>query len=264
MESTPAAKATPRAEVCSPSTKRWRRRRDLLCWLMAWLLLPSCLTAAQESRALPPPGLEPWVALRFPKVEQPTRYELIQDTAAGLSLRSESECGASGYVLPLEDVDLTRTPRLGWRWRIHQGLQIADERTRSGDDFAARVYVLFAYDPARASFLEQLARRAAKLLYGRELPGEAINYVWASSAPVGERWPNPFSDAAHMVTLQTDSASPGSTSWRSEDVDLLADRSAILGEPLPRIEAIAVMTDTDNSCTRASAEFADFRLMGPR
>jgi len=208
--------------------------------------------------------VKPWVALEFPKVEQPTRYELIQDPATGPSLLSQSECGASGFVLRLDDVDLAQTPRLSWRWRIHRGLRIEDERARSGDDFAARVYVLFAYDPRRASFLERAARQAARLFYGRELPGEAINYVWASNESIGEHWPNPFSSAAHMVSLQTDSASVDATSWRTEDVDLLADRRAILGEPLPRIEAIALMTDTDNSCTRASAEFADFRLMEPR
>jgi hypothetical protein len=79
---------------------------------------------------------------------------------------------------------------------------------------------------------------------------------------VGEHWPNPFADAARMVSLRTHSFAPDATSWHSETVDLLADRLALLGEPLPRVEAIAVMTDTDNSCTRASAEFADFRLLG--
>jgi hypothetical protein len=101
------------------------------------------------------------------------------------------------------------------------------------------------------------------LLFGRELPGEAINYVWASRAAVGERWRNPFSDATHMVALRTHSDAPDAARWHSEIVDVLADRRAMLGEPLPPVEAIALMTDTDNSCSHASAEFSDFRLLGP-
>ncbi len=242
---------------------RWKRLPDLFCWLVACMMLWAGLPRAQGIRLLPPPGVNPWEALHFPNIEQHTRYEMIQDSVEGPSLRSQSECSASGFVLPLDDLDLTETPRLSWRWRIHEGLQIADEHAKPGDDFAARVYVIFAYDPRRASFLERAARRAARLLYGRDLPGEAINYVWASRAPVGEHWLNPFSNASHMVSLRTHSDSPDATTWHSEVVDLLADRRSMLGEPLPQIEAIAVMTDTDNSCTRASAEFAEFRLLGP-
>jgi hypothetical protein len=227
-------------------------------------VLPMGSTRAEGMRPLPPPGVEPWEALHFPKIERHTRYEVVQDAARGPSLRSESDCSASGFALALHDVDLEETPRLSWRWRIHQGLQIQNERAKPGDDFAARVYVVFAYDPRRASFLERVLRRAARLLYGRDLPGEAINYVWASRAPAGEQWLNPFSDAARMVALRTHSDAPGAATWRTEAVDLRADRMALLGEPLPRIEGIAVMTDTDNSCARASAEFSDFRLLGPR
>ncbi len=218
---------------------------------------------AQTVRHLPPPGTSPWEALHFPKIERHTEYEVIR-RAEGLSLRSKSACAASGFILSLDEFDLSETPRLSWRWRIHRGLRIEDERTKPGDDFAARVYVIFAHDPRRASFLERAARRVAMLLYGRDLPGEVINYVWASRTPVGEQWLNPFSDAAHMIALRTHSDAPEAKSWHSEEVNLLADRATLLGEPLPSIEAIAVMTDSDNSCTHASAEFADFRLLGPR
>ena len=67
-----------------------------------------------------------------------------------------------------------------------------------------------------------------------------------------------------MIALRSHSDAPDATAWHTEEVNLLADRSAILGEPLPRIVAIAIMTDTDNSCTYASAEFANFRLLGFR
>jgi hypothetical protein len=238
-------------------------RRSRIFAFLTCLVLSTGSARAEERRPLPPLGEPPWEALHFPKIDRHTRYELRRSEGGPSSLRSESDCAASAYLLPLEDVDLVATPRLAWRWRIHRGLANDEEQTKAGDDFAARVYLLFEFDPRRASLSARIARRAVLLLYGRELPGEAINYVWASRMPVGARWPNPFSESAHMVVLRTRSDAPGASAWHSEEVDLSADRGALLGEPLPRLAGIALMTDSDNSCSRAAAEFADFRLLGP-
>lgn len=211
--------------------------------------------------ALPDPGEPAWEPVTFPRIARHTLYTTHED-ASGPFLRSRSDCAASGRALPVADVDLATTPRLSWRWRVRVPTAIADERGKGGDDFAARVYVLFAYDPERASWLERAARLAARHLYGRELPGEAINYVWTHGTPAGERWTNPFSDRAQMVALrQGPAADP--EAWQTEVVDLRADGRALLGSPLPAITAIALMTDSDNACGRASADFAGFRWLGP-
>ena len=236
-------------------------------WLWGWLgagaLLMAGVAHAEVIRPLAPPGESPWEPVHFPEVERHTGYEVVENGGDAGSLRSISECGASGFALALREVDLAQTPRLRWRWRIHRGLSIEDERVKPGDDFAARVYVLFAYDPSRSSWLMRALRRAAELLYRRKLPGESINYVWASRAQVGARWPNPFTDAAHMVALRSGSDREEAAQWQTETVDLRADGGALLGDPLPPIEAIAIMTDSDNTCASASAEFADFQLLGP-
>ena len=41
-------------------------------------------------------------------------------------------------------VDLARTPWLNWRWRAAEtpAWSAADERSKQGDDFLARVYVI--------------------------------------------------------------------------------------------------------------------------
>jgi hypothetical protein len=236
-------------------------------WLWGWLgagaLLLAGIAHAEVIRPLAPPGTSPWEPVQFPKIERHTQYEVVENDGGASSLRSLSECSASGLALALSDVDLEQTPRLRWRWRIHLGLAIENERVKPGDDFAARVYVLFAYDPSRHSWLMRALRRAAELLYRRKLPGESINYVWASRAQVGARWPNPFTDAARMVVLRSGSDREEAAEWQTETVDLRADGESLLGEPLPPVEAIAIMTDSDNTCASASAEFADFQLLGP-
>ena len=46
-------------------------------------------------------------------------------------------------------IDLAATPILCWRWRIDAPLQGADMTRKSGDDYAARVYLSFEVAPER-------------------------------------------------------------------------------------------------------------------
>lgn len=48
-----------------------------------------------------------------------------------------------------------------------------DAATKDGDDYALRIYIIFPYDPAEASFGTKLKYNAAKLIYG-EYPPLAI------------------------------------------------------------------------------------------
>jgi len=167
---------------------------------------------------------------------------------------AESRCAASALVYPLAGLDVARTPVLHWRWKIVHPLQVEDERRRRGDDFAARVYVMFDFEPARASFWDRMQRALATKLYGAELPGNALNYVWTAGQPRGARWDNPFTDAVKMISLGRGQL----RDWREERVDVAADYGSSFGTPPPAATALAVMTDADNSCQQATAAFADF------
>ena len=223
----------------------------------------SCGGAAAESPAqlivdLPEPGSQAWRPLVFPRIKAHSVYDVVQ-VGGSQAFRARSECSASAMVLPLEAVALRKTPRLSWRWRVERGLEIEDERTQQGDDFAARVYVMFPFDPARAPIWERMRRALAQRIYGATLPGHTINYVWTSRAPPGSSWTSPYSRYAHLVALRS-SASQADVGWQHESVDLLADYQRLVGEvQLPPV-ALAVMSDSDNSCQSATAFFADFRF----
>ncbi len=49
--------------------------------------------------------------------------------------------------------------------------------------------------------------------------------------------------------------------WRQEAAYVLTDYRAHFGEP-PRLQAVALMTDSDNSCQEARAYFANVRFTG--
>jgi hypothetical protein len=223
--------------------------------LLALTLLLGVAAASAQERALPPPGGAGWQPLAFPKIERHTHYAPADEDGHAI-LRAESDCSASGLLHALEGVDLAETPILRWRWRVEEGLAPADERSRAGDDFAARVYVTFAFEPARAGLVERAARRMAAAVYGETLPGSSLNYVWSSREPVGARWPNPYAASSHMI-VATSGAAAG---WQDVEVDLLADYMRAFSHAAPAPLFLALMTDTDNRCLRARSSYADFRL----
>ena len=221
-----------------------------------WICATASTAIAQSERILPPVTSEAWQPLHFPRVSAHTVYDVVPTNGSPV-LRARSECSASALVLDLMEVNLLQTPRLRWRWRVETGLQIENERQREGDDFAARVYVMFPADPDRTTLWDRLRRSVARRIYGREPPGHAINYVWASAAEPGSSWRSPYAENAHLLALQTGE----SRDWQVESVDLAADYLRLVGEPLMAPMAIAVMSDSDDSCQQTTAYFADFRLM---
>jgi hypothetical protein len=206
---------------------------------------------------LPQPGTGAWRPLAFRSVGRTTIYTAVSIDGTD-AVRADSDCAASALWLPLDDIDLARTPLLGWRWKLERGLEIPDERIAAGDDFAARVYVLFHLDADRATLGQRLRHRLGRLLYRREPPGSALNFVWASRSEIGAVWDNPFADTSKMVVVAT-GRSPG---WRQEEVDLGARYRALFESAPPPLLGLAIMSDTDNTCQQATAWFADFRFRG--
>lgn len=225
-------------------------------------------------KALPLPGDAAWQSLRFRSIETPTRYEVRADPEGRPAFRAVSECGASALTVALPpDVDATRWPRLAWRWRVERGLDVAGEQTKAGDDFAARVYVMFRFDAERASTFERLQRGLGKRLFGVEMPGRTLNYVWTSRVPAGESWTSPYHEDARLVAVEssqrgeaaTTTAAAGPASrWRETIIDWSLDAKRLFSPP-PGSQpyALGIMVDADNVCETAIAWFSDFRLLGP-
>jgi hypothetical protein len=220
-----------------------------------WLVVAAlaCLGAG-DGVPLPAPTAPAWAPLAFRSIDTPTEFRPAADSPR--VLEAESRCGASARVLPLEGVDLSATPILEWRWRVLRPLAVADERIKAGDDFAARVYVMFEFETEGASLFERARRRLGSRLYGMEMPGAALSFVWTSGVAPGESWTSPYTEDSKMVAL----ADGSGEAWRTESVDVeAAFRRAFDREP-PRALALGIMSDADNACQHALAQFADFRF----
>jgi len=207
------------------------------------------------------PGALPagWEPLAFKKIRRTTRYTVVRD-GDGWVLKAESDASASGLYRPL-DVDPRAYPRLTWRWKVANVLEKGDARTKAGDDYPARIYVAFRYDPADATTWEKTKYGAYRLLYGAYPPRAVLNYIWDNRLPPGTTLDNAYTDRARMIVVRSGSADVGR--WLTETRNVLDDYRRAFGSEPSRIAGIAVMTDTDDTGERAVAWYDAIALLPP-
>lgn len=179
-------------------------------------------------------GLDGWQPQRF-RDKAPTRYTLVDDAGTRV-LRADCRDSASGLIRR-ERIDLRRTPVLRWRWRA-QTLPPGDERAKSGDDFALRVYAV---------------RDGGWALWRTR----SLVYVWSNGSGVGGHWPSPYTAHARLVALRRGTERLGE--WIEEARDVRADFSAFFGVGDEAIDGVALMTDCDDTGGAVTAWYGDIR-----
>jgi len=196
------------------------------------LLLVAAMPAAAAPGLFSGTGLQGWTPQAF-SGKAPTQYRLAGDV-----LEAQCRAGASGLIWK-ERIDLTRAPTLSWRWRVDGIYPALDERTKAGDDFPARVYVV----------------RDGGWAFWRT---RSLVYVWSSREPAGSDWPSAYTDQARVVALRSGAAEAGQ--WREERRDVRADFRRYFGVDLDHIDGVALMTDCDDARGAATAGYGDLRF----
>jgi hypothetical protein len=180
-------------------------------------------------------GLQPgWEVKEF---HGRTLYVVVPEVNGGHVLRADSRASASGLFFK-KDYSLQEYPILAWRWKVSNILEKGDETMKEGDDYAARVYIVFPH-----------------WFFPRT---KTINYIWANKLPKGEHIPNPFTGNAIMVAVESGKENVGR--WVSVSRNVYEDYRALFGGEPPRVGAIAIMTDTDNTGGTATAWYDDIRI----
>jgi hypothetical protein len=120
--------------------------------------------------------------------------------------------------------------------RILDGL---DETSKYGDDYPARVYVVFS----------------GGLLFWKT---RALNYVWSNGRPIGSAWPNAYTNRFINIAVQSGPERVGQ--WVSQSRNIRDDYQHLVGGDIKQVDAVAIMTDTDDSGMAATAFYGEVRF----
>lgn len=164
-----------------------------------------------------------------------SKYQLVRLNER-IVLKSEANASASGLFKKVR-VDLTQTPFLNWSWQIEKAHPPLEERTKQGDDYAARIYLVVD----------------GGLLFWKSI---ALNYVWSSSQTIESTWPSSYAVKNVMLVAQRTNDHPLST-WYKEKRNVYNDFKNIFEKEITHIDAVAIMTDSDNSGGDVKAYYGD-------
>lgn len=215
----------------------------MLRWIILVVSITTCLTvkASPSLTSLHDNGIQRWEA----KVFSGESVYTIGEHKGRVALQAISHNSASGLVLK-KQIDLTLTPYMSWSWLVEKKLLQIDERRKSGDDFAARIYVVID---------------GGLLLWKTK----SLNYVWSSNQDKGLVWNNAFAGSSvKMLSVRGKEAQKGQ--WYQEKRNVYQDLIATFGDKGSEkanlksyryIDIIAIMTDTDNSGKEAESYYGD-------
>ena len=177
-------------------------------------------------------SLEGWTSKSF---VGETEYSIVeQDGRVVLLANSVGSASVLGRKIK---IDLTKTPYVNWSWKVERGLPKMDETAKSGDDFAARLYFV---------------KSGGIAIWNTK----ALNYVWAGSQLRDTSWPNAFEPDNSIMHAVRGSWDPTGV-WKEEKRNVREDFKKSFGKDIKSINAVAIMTDTDNTGLRARAVYGD-------
>lgn len=236
--------------------RRWRNGMAVaaccaavLAWAQADTLHVGAFSALRPGAQLP----DGWRPLGVSRTKPPTRYTLVDDGGVTV-VRADAAASVSALSRNVR-VNPAAFPVLKWRWKVANVLNTSDIRRKEGDDYPARVYVMFDYPLAKLPFAERTKLRLARALHDPDLPAATLCYVWDSKAPAGTVVPSSYTNLMRMIVVESGAARVNQ--WLSVERDVAADFKAAFGDEAPAVSAIAIATDTDNTGETATAFYGD-------
>ncbi len=164
-----------------------------------------------------------------------THYRIVNDGGnKTLMAQSQASASALGKVVRFDPREFAH---LEWRWRIDDIIEDGNALRPDAKDHAAGVFVLFA----RGKLPWQV---------------DVIEYMWANAVPQGHNVPHPTRQNVRLVAVE--SGRRRARQWVRERRNIAEDYRELFHATPPRVVAIALMTDTDQTGARATAYYDDF------
>jgi hypothetical protein len=248
---------------------RWLGAALLVFVLTGCVSTPQTADLAPKDRVLPfsanakdtglPAGWRPWIITR---AKAKTAYRLTQDESTGsVVLQATADRSASG-LKHLLDVDPEAKPVLRWQWRAMNLIEGASPSDRDSDDSPVRLLLFFDGDTATLPARELMLMETARILTGQPVPFATLMYVWDNRQPVDTVIHHAAFGQLKMVVAS--SGASRIAQWKQIERNYAEDYRRAFGKPPGRLVGVGVLTDSDNTESRAYAYYGDIELLPAR
>ena len=188
-------------------------------------------------------SLDSWKPFFFPKIQKHSTYTI--ETNGQSHILKAASSGSASAIVYKDPFNVYEHPRVKWRWKVGNVYKKGNVRTKEGDDYPIRVYIMFKYDPEQAGAFEKMKYGVARSIYGEYPPHSSLSYVWANKDEPGRFLTSPYTNKAMMVLLEKGAQKAGT--WQDEEINILEDYQQAFGVKPPARARIAVMNDSDNT-----------------
>jgi hypothetical protein len=196
-----------------------------------------------------------WEAVKLPgKVI--TRYGLTTLNAhSALQANADSSASMLRKTLRIEPDQLNA---LSFAWQVPQLLAEADMAARDHDDSPVRLVLAFEGDRNQFSPKNAMLSELTHALTGQPMPYATLMYVWCNKRPVGTVIENPRTDRIRKIVVESGTARLHQ--WLSYERNIKADYEKAFGEAPGALIGIGLMTDSDNTRSKALAWYGPIEL----
>ena len=229
-------------------------RPQRLIVAIAAVLLAAC-AAAPPLPGVEPAGLTVWHPVLLPGKRATAYAPEVKEGRPAVAARADRS--ASLWRRHVR-VPPSALGAVEFSWWVSDLIPGADVQQLEHADAPARVVFAFAGDTRTLSARNQAMFELARVLTGEEPPYATLMYVWDDKAPVGSVIVNARSDRIRKIVVESGPANL--RQWRNYRRDLAADFKRAFGEAPGVLTGIAVMTDADNTQSRAETWYGPITL----
>lgn len=199
----------------------------------------------------------PWETQHLPG-KAPSRYRYTH-TDARHALLAQADSSAS-LLRQKRQVPAAELGQVRFSWKVPALIANADMALRDADDSPVRLVLVFEGDRSKFSTKNAMLSELAHTLTGEPMPYATLMYVWCNTRAPGSVIINPRTDRIRKLVVE--SGVGRLNQWIDYRRDIAADFEAAFGEAPGALLGVGIMTDSDNTRSKAQAWYGTIRLVG--
>ncbi len=214
-------------------------------------------TCRWDRASLPTDATDPgptWKHYRFPG-KRPNAYRQVAlDGRDAMRVQADASTSMLRRNLRIPPQELHH---LQFSWKVPALIEQADLTVGERSDSPVRVVLAFEGDRSKFSARDAMLSELAHMLTGEPMPYATLMYVWGNRQPAGTVVHNHRTGRIRKLVLESGPEKLGQ--WLDYERDIRQDFVQAFGEEPGALLAIGIMTDTDNTRSRATAWYGPVR-----